>query len=975
MIDARPGPTPLVGRARELALVDVALDALADGAGGCVAIEGEPGIGKTRLLAELRERAGARGQLALGGVAAELERDVPFSVWVDALDAYAVSQELPGQAGWTPALAADLADLLPSLAPFAAAGEADAREPAIADERYRVHRAARTLLGLLAAERPLVLVLDDLHWADDASLELLAALLRRPSGAAVLLALGLRPGQAPPRLAAALAAQDVARLTLAPLGEEEAAELLGALDPPARSAIRRRAGGNPFYLEQLARAAPAAAASDDGAGVAGVPAAVAAALAHELAELPAPARALLDAAAVAGDPFEPDLAAAVAGMDAGGGLEALDALLAADLVRPTRVPRRFAFRHPLVREAVYEAAPGGWRLAAHARAAEALAARGAGAAARAPHVEHAAGPGDEAAIALLLEAGERAAARAPATAARWRTAALRLLPDDDRERQMAVRVALASALRATGELERSRATLLEAIELLPDGADERRVELVARVAAVEHWLGRHEDAHRRLVRARDALPDRASAAAVAVQVELTLDGLYTSDHEQGIAVGADALAAAQALGDPLLTGTAAAALSLAEVAAGRVDDARAHHAQAAALLDPLEDARLAPHLEALYCLAWTENELERYDDAIARADRAVAIARAHGAGHLLVPLLLVKGHPYEMQGRLAEAREACETAVEIARVSANPHDLFWALFELAWARYYASDLDGAIAACEESAQAGGRLTGGTMPSAGGGPGWALAVCKLERGDPAGALALMRELGGEELRHAIPVERCFDWETLALAELACGDAEAAAACAARAEAQAAALGGGLRLPGALAARTRAAVLLAAGDAAGAAAAARVSAEGMDAIGADLQAAYARLLLGRALAAAGARDEAVAVLRDAERTLDACGSLRPRDEARRALRRLGARSEVRGPATPADGGVAALTRRELEVAELIVERMTNRQIAAALFLSDKTVESHVRNLFVKLGVSSRVDVARAVERERRGGGVGS
>ena len=86
-------------------------------------------------------------------------------------------------------------------------------------------------------------------------------------------------------------------------------------------------------------------------------------------------------------------------------------------------------------------------------------------------------------------------------------------------------------------------------------------------------------------------------------------------------------------------------------------------------------------------------------------------------------------------------------------------------------------------------------------------------------------------------------------------------------------------------------------------------------------------------------------------------------------RRELRKLGARAEVRGPASAEDSGMASLTRRELEIADLITDRMTNPQIAEKLFLSKKTVESHIRNLFVKLGASSRVEVARIVESERR------
>ena len=106
-----------------------------------------------------------------------------------------------------------------------------------------------------------------------------------------------------------------------------------------------------------------------------------------------------------------------------------------------------------------------------------------------------------------------------------------------------------------------------------------------------------------------------------------------------------------------------------------------------------------------------------------------------------------------------------------------------------------------------------------------------------------------------------------------------------------------------------------------------------------------------------------------MRQAERELDACGSVRARDEARRELRRLGARAEPRGPSAPGESGVAALTKRELEIAMLATERKTNREIAAALFLSEKTVESHMRHIFNKLGVSSRVEVARAMEHELR------
>ena len=432
-------------------------------------------------------------------------------------------------------------------------------------------------------------------------------------------------------------------------------------------------------------------------------------------------------------------------------------------------------------------------------------------------------------------------------------------------------------------------------------------------------------------------------------------------------MGREAVATARALGDRALIAAAASALCLGETVAGRIAVARELHEEARAEVDRLTDAELAPRLEALYYLAWAETYLERYDEAIAHFERGMEITRATGDGRLLVPMMLGKNFPFEMQGRLAEATECCERALEAARLAASPHELYRALFELGWTLYYAGDLDGAIAAFEESLEFDRRLAGGTIPNGGGGPGWGLGVAWFDAGDVERGRKILLELVGEDVARTMPVERCFDWESLTLVELAVGQTEAADAYARRAEEDAAQLG--LQLPAALAGRARAAVLLAGGEPAEAARVAARSAEAAAAVGAQLHAAFSRSLQGRALAAAGLRQEAIAVLREAERELDACGSLRVRDETRRELRRLGARAESRGPAAAGDSGLASLTKRELEIATLATDRKTNREIAAALYLSGKTVESHMRNIFHKLGVSSRVEVARAVEHQRR------
>jgi predicted ATPase len=139
------------------------------------------------------------------------------------------------------------------------------------------------------------------------------------------------------------------------------------------------------------------------------------------------------------------------------------------LVRPTHSPRRFRFRHPLLRRAVYDATPRGWRLGAHERAANVLCAPAAHPSARAHHVEQSARVGDRDAIALLSQAGATTAQRAPASAARWFTAALRLLPDESAqpEQRIELLMALATSLAAIGRLQDSRWALLQVLELVP----------------------------------------------------------------------------------------------------------------------------------------------------------------------------------------------------------------------------------------------------------------------------------------------------------------------------------------------------------------------------------------------------------------------------------------------------------------------------------------------------------------------------
>jgi predicted ATPase len=243
----------LVGRAAELDRLVGALGSLERDRSAAVELLGPAGIGKTRLLAEFGDRVEADGVLVLGGRGSEQERDLPFWVFVDALDEYVQGLEPRRLRGLDDEVRAELGQVFPSLSTFVVGGRSTLQV-----ERYRMHRAVRELLERLAATRPLVLVLDDFHWADYASAELVGALLRRPPAARVLMVLAARPRQLPKPVAAALDRAHregfLDRIELGPLTRGEALELISqATEAPVAAGLYEESGGNPFYLEQLVR--------------------------------------------------------------------------------------------------------------------------------------------------------------------------------------------------------------------------------------------------------------------------------------------------------------------------------------------------------------------------------------------------------------------------------------------------------------------------------------------------------------------------------------------------------------------------------------------------------------------------------------------------------------------------------------------------------------------------------------------------
>ncbi len=954
----------LVGRAGELAELDRALDRVAAAEPWVVQIVGEPGIGKSRLLGELCRRGETRGHLVLDGRAAEFESDIPFGLIVDALNDFVGSLAPATLRALDEGVLCELASIFPSLPRTADA----TRPPGEGTERYRLHYAIRNLLERLTTRQPMLLALDDVHWADAASIEVMTHLLRRFRGP-LLMAVAYR--HAPARLVAALegTARDGvgSRIELVPLSRKQARRLIGPdMDEGALATLYRESGGNPFYIEQLARSSHPRQIREPPEPLhlqEAVPRAVIAAIEEELITVSDPARVLLHAAAVAGDPFEPELIAAIAEIDTPPVLAALDELLGLDFIRPTDVPRRFRFRHPIVRRAVYDAAPHGWRIGAHTRASTALAAAHAPASTRAHHVETAATRGDEQAIGLLVQAARDAAARAPETAGRWLLSATRLLPADDTgDRRLSLLTEAASALTYAGEYDRALEVLDEASALVPDDRVPERAELVTKIVFARRMGGRPLESRTLIAEMVDVLPPD-SPEALCLTLELALDHYWRGEFPPMYAVAHDVLTLARGHGEQLVRSWAAGLCSVASASLGRPADGLAELREAKAAYDALSDDELAEYIDVAGYVAQAASLLEQTDIALECATRGLQLAEMTGQGPYIPGQLVLQTNALLMKGRITEAMAVADTATDAAVLTGNDQFTVWALWADAMVCSCAGDTTRALASAREAVRRSGNLAQNYFSG-------------LSRLHLASALhaAGEAEAARAELAtfEAGPDQRLLDlrggqgWELLVRTQLALGDLDAAAEVAAVAEARARATSLPQRIATAL--NARAAVLLACGDARAAVELAQEVIPLADEAGNPVLGARARAVIGAALGSIGETAQGIVELERAERTLFAAGARREADAAALELRRLGRRAPRRKRQVAAGTAMEALSAREREVAALVAAGNRNRDVARTLFVSEKTVETHLAHIYDKLGVRSRAALAAVIATSR-------
>ena len=983
--------TPFVGRAGELATLTADLDAAVGGRGGVVLVAGEPGIGKTRLAEELAARATARGVVVLWGRCWEGAGAPSFWPWVQVVRGY-----VQVQAGDPASLrhdlgagAADIAQLVPAVHDCIPDLPAPPPlEPEAA--RFRLFDSLAGFLRTAAARRPLLLVLDDLHWADVPSLALLRFMSRELEGAGPLVVGNYRQsevGQGHPLLAAVadltrgqhrwlllggLGQRDVASFVAMAAGAEASEELAAE--------VYRQTDGNPFFVTEMVRLLASQGRLDPAArGAAvlrgGLPEGVRAVVAERLGHLSGDCRRILEVAAVVGRDFELRVLQPASGLDAERLLVLLEEAEAARVAGA--VPgglSRWRFAHALVREVLYEGLLAARRVHLHALVGEALEAvyaadPGPHLAELAHHLVQAA-PGSEETAAKAVQMATLAGRRALEVLA-WEDAAelferaltaLELAERPGPQQRCELLLAVGEARMAASDVPAARTAYQQAGELA------RRIgspEALARAGlglGSEFTSGVVDPVQVGLLEeALTALGQADSPLRARVLAGLARALVSTPQAGRRLTLSEDAVQMARRLGDPA---TLAAVLfgrhlavwgsERAEVAGERLAIAT----EVVGLAEQIGDRAMALRGRGLRRIDLLElGDLAGYDADLAAAERAAEELR-----QLRYRWQLPLAHATRalLTGRFAQAEELMEQGLAAGRRAGDQ----------AVGNYYT----GVIATLRFMQGRFGELIELTRDAATRFPAMvvfrtALAAALAEAGRADQARVEVERLAAGDLA-ALPRDPAwsFSLATLALACYHLGEAEIAVKLHGRLEPYAdrnivtgrvgaiclgpAAYFLGLLdltrgLPEQALRRFQHAAALA--D--------RMQGRPMVAMSREGQ---ARALL--ALDGPGDRQQAVALLDEVAATAQELGICGLGERA--GTLRAAAPAAPAAPLAPASP--AGLTDREVEVLRLIAAGRSNRAIAQALFISPNTVLHHVSSIFAKLGVANRAAAAACATR---------
>jgi DNA-binding SARP family transcriptional activator/DNA-binding CsgD family transcriptional regulator len=929
----------LLEREGELGELDAAMCRARDGNGRVVLIEGPAGIGKTRLLDETRGHARAGGLGVLAARGGELERGYPFGVVRQLLE--------PSVAR---ACSEDRSELLSGAAMHAEVvfSAAASTSHAAADTPQTVLHGLYWLVANLAERSPLLLVIDDVHWADGPSLRFLLYLARRLNGMPVALALALRTGEisAQPQLLRALRLETEPPVlqpsALSPQATKTltVAGLRRGVPEALAQACHKATRGNPFLLMELLHQLRGAPGDTDPAAVGRMASErMTAEILLRIDRAGASASALVRATSVLGNSADIETAAALAAIDRATATELTEALAHAEIFEPIQSPSgSLRFVHPLVRTAVYDDIPRSERARLHARAAQLLTRGRGGADAAAMHLLLTAPAGDGETVELLRKAASGAIARgAPETALEFLRRAEREPPPEAARPALLLELGTA-ALRA-GD---------------PDGVDLLR-------EAFEQAKGQPERALAGLELSFALGVSRSQSADVIPILERARDRLQDEDLltllDARLIIFANCVPAARTrvparLRDPRLAiqrPPSEARLVLLSVLAGHLALYTDHPAAdiagiAERALSGGQLVRRDIATESDFALAavWALICIGRLRAAKHHLDDGITAARARGSAFALARFSGFRALAHVRLGELRTAESDADSALAIEAAWGMPHAISTAV--LAAIHIERGDLDGARAALgsldpdpamlEVSPSQIVRETRAALSSAEGEPHEALRELQ--------AYARWEEQSG--IGHGlVPVM----WRSAAaLAHLQLGEHDKARELAAR-EVELARrfgapprLGTALRVLGVVESGTRGLALL------------EEAVSVLEGSAARLDHARALVDLGALLRRSGRRRDATDRLRAGRDLAHRCGATALVEAAAAQLRLAGAR-----PRRIAVTGRDSLTPGERRVTDLAVEGMANKEIAQALFVTLRTVEMHLSNSYRKLDIAGR------------------